>query len=330
MNVAAARVPRFRTVHARSPVFPAILNQLETAGKGNRSGAAARPPEPHRASAGSAFPAHRRGSAGCVGRWTWCGGATSPLPRSNRSSTGWRSTTWRCCPTARSRTGPSASAITRPRTARCRRAAGPPRQRRGPDVAIDTGWSGYRLAGFDPTPDGRMAAGSIEDPRPIAYKTCTSYGFRDAWAVGYSPSWTVGVWTGRADGTPRPAYGRNTAAALLFAVFDRLPTETEPDALARVPDALRTATQAPVSRGLPIPTPAWAAVPSWQPDGPGFVKVTVADAAGRRPSATVRVRRCPSVARRVCDTRGRQPERRCLCYGRSRSAIPPHRAGRSR
>ena len=58
----------------------------------------------------------------------------------------------------------------------------------------------------------------------IAYKTGTSYGFRDAWAIGYSARFTVGVWVGRPDGTPNPGhYGANTAAPLLFRVFDSLP-----------------------------------------------------------------------------------------------------------
>ncbi|WP_428249997.1 penicillin-binding protein 1C [Ferrovibrio sp.] len=57
----------------------------------------------------------------------------------------------------------------------------------------------------------------------IAYKTGTSYGFRDAWSVGYTGSHVVGVWVGRPDGTPRPgAYGRNTAAPLMFHIFDIL------------------------------------------------------------------------------------------------------------
>ena len=87
-----------------------------------------------------------------------------------------------------------------------------------------------------PAPDGRLARILAHEARPIAYKTGPSYGLRDAWAVGYSPSWTIGVWVGRSDGTPRPgAYGRNTAAPALFALFDRLPTESAPDTLAEVP-----------------------------------------------------------------------------------------------
>ncbi len=68
--------------------------------------------------------------------------------------------------------------------------------------------------------------GSAPGSRAIAYKTGTSYGFRDAWAAGYSGKYTVVVWAGRVDGTPVPgAYGRNTAAPVLFQVFDLLPPE---------------------------------------------------------------------------------------------------------
>ncbi|NGZ06836.1 MAG: penicillin-binding protein 1C [Magnetococcales bacterium] len=63
----------------------------------------------------------------------------------------------------------------------------------------------------------------------IAYKTGTSYGYRDAWAFGYSDQYTVGVWVGRADGSARPGhYGRNTAAPLLFQIFDLLPESADP------------------------------------------------------------------------------------------------------
>ncbi len=60
--------------------------------------------------------------------------------------------------------------------------------------------------------------------RAVAFKTGTSYGFRDAWAIGYDAVHSVGVWVGRADGTPNPGrYGAATAAPLLFQVFDQLP-----------------------------------------------------------------------------------------------------------
>jgi penicillin-binding protein 1C len=61
-------------------------------------------------------------------------------------------------------------------------------------------------------------------PRRIAHKTGTSYAFRDAWAIGFDQVYSVGIWCGRADGSPSPGrYGRNTAAPLLFRVFDLLP-----------------------------------------------------------------------------------------------------------
>ena len=62
--------------------------------------------------------------------------------------------------------------------------------------------------------------------RGIAFKTGTSYGFRDAWSLGYSRRFTVGVWVGRPDGAPRPGYyGIATAAPILFKVFALLPPE---------------------------------------------------------------------------------------------------------
>ena len=75
-----------------------------------------------------------------------------------------------------------------------------------------------------PLPDGVSPA----RPRAIAYKTGTSYGFRDAWAVGYSAEYTVAVWVGRSDGSPLPgSFGRSTAAPLMFKLFDLLPTEPD-------------------------------------------------------------------------------------------------------
>ncbi len=57
----------------------------------------------------------------------------------------------------------------------------------------------------------------------IAWKTGTSYGFRDAWAIGSTPDYTIGVWFGRPDGTPAPGhYGAVSALPVLFKLFDRL------------------------------------------------------------------------------------------------------------
>lgn len=75
---------------------------------------------------------------------------------------------------------------------------------------------------------------------PIAWKTGTSFGFRDAWAVGTSTKYVVGVWVGNADGEGRPGLtGISAAAPILFDVFSFLPTEnwfTPPyDELVQVP-----------------------------------------------------------------------------------------------
>jgi penicillin-binding protein 1C len=87
-------------------------------------------------------------------------------------------------------------------------------------------WTRDILAGTPP-PEPWSQRGTA---RMIAYKTGTSYGFRDALALGMSPRWTVGVWVGRADGTPRPGqYGRSAAAPILFKVFDLLPQEAVPE-----------------------------------------------------------------------------------------------------
>ena len=72
-----------------------------------------------------------------------------------------------------------------------------------------------------PAPPGRMPAGlSLEAPR-IAFKTGTSYGFRDAWSAGVSGGYAIVVWIGRPDGAPRPGVtGREAALPVLFDAFD--------------------------------------------------------------------------------------------------------------
>lgn len=75
-------------------------------------------------------------------------------------------------------------------------------------------------------PDGWSMGQGIERARTVAFKTGTSYGYRDAWSLGQSRRYTVGVWVGRADGSTRPGHiGRNDAAPLLLKIFDLLPPE---------------------------------------------------------------------------------------------------------
>ncbi len=202
-----------------------------------------------------------------------------------------------------------------------------------------------------PPPSTLVDPAYIANGRRIAYKTGTSYGFRDAWAVGYDRDHTVGVWVGRPDGTPSPArYGRNTAAPILFRVFQLLPTpggdvlgpapanviDTQeaalPDRLRhfdgagpavdasgaarlgdrpvaiafpvdgarldlpRLPDGFDTVPleaeggQRPLVwlvNDRPLPAGGPARTVEWRPDGRGFARITVIDAAGDAASVAV-------------------------------------------
>ena len=82
----------------------------------------------------------------------------------------------------------------------------------------------------------------------IAFKTGTSYGYRDAWAVGFDGRMTVGVWVGRPDGAPVPdLVGRTAAAPVLFDAFARSGKLSQP--LPRPPKGVLIAGNA----GLPLP-----------------------------------------------------------------------------
>ncbi len=66
-----------------------------------------------------------------------------------------------------------------------------------------------------------------DSSKEIAWKTGTSFGYRDAWAIGTTKDYVVGVWVGNADGEGRPGLvGVQTAAPILFDVFDLLPNST--------------------------------------------------------------------------------------------------------
>ena len=72
--------------------------------------------------------------------------------------------------------------------------------------------------------EGAPLEGAINRHGNVAWKTGTSYGYRDAWAIGVTDRWTLGVWIGRPDGTPSPGqYGAVTALPLLFQIDDMLP-----------------------------------------------------------------------------------------------------------
>jgi len=68
----------------------------------------------------------------------------------------------------------------------------------------------------------------FENQWPIAWKTGTSYGQRDAWAIGVTPQWVIGVWAGNFTGIGNPELGgAKTAGPLLFEIFSHLPRNSE-------------------------------------------------------------------------------------------------------
>ena len=181
-------------------------------------------------------------------------------------------------------------------------------------------------------------------PGRIAFKTGTSYGYRDAWSIGFDGKTTIGVWVGRPDGAPVPGLvGRTAAAPILFDAFarsgatvalPRAPAGVLMAANAKLPPPLRrfqpgrlagetarprlhiifppngarldlsttdgapdpvalkvTGAVAPVTvllNGTPVAAAARGTL-FFKPDGPGFSRVTVLDAAGSADSIVVRL-----------------------------------------
>jgi penicillin-binding protein 1C len=166
-----------------------------------------------------------------------------------------------------------------------------------------------------PLPDG--------GPPGIAWKTGTSWGGRDAWAVGFDARHVVGIWVGRPDGTPLPgATGRNLALPLLGQVFSLLPPAPRPQPAAPPPrtdaqgqaDALRLlfpppnatlAGDGPITLramggqrplrflvdGAPLSANPARREASWTPASPGFYRLTVIDTDGAAARVVVRVER---------------------------------------
>jgi penicillin-binding protein 1C len=195
----------------------------------------------------------------------------------------------------------------------------------------------------------------------FAYKTGTSYGYRDAWAVGYDGKYAIAVWVGRPDGASTPGLvGRLAAAPILFDAFARLGDQRtalpgapagvlrvtgselppplkrfreggvetaqgpflEPRVLISFPPdraEVETEDKGPVLlkasggvlpltwlvNGAPINSDPRTRQVIWQPDGSGFVKLSVVDAKGRVDRVTVRLKDTGEVAAMAGDAQKR-------------------------
>jgi len=180
-------------------------------------------------------------------------------------------------------------------------------------------------------------------PGSIAFKTGTSYGYRDAWAVGFDGKHVIGVWVGRPDGAPVPGLiGVDAAAPILMDAFARLgPTTPLRAAPPGIVEASAASLPAPLRRfrspnapsvaaaeppeiaypprgvrvdlgigagdpmplvlkaregappytwfadGAPIGTASYGGALSWEPKGPGYVRLLVIDANGASAAGTV-------------------------------------------
>src|SRR5262249_22682573 len=97
----------------------------------------------------------------------------------------------------------------------------PPDRPAGPGTAAFrplAAWYVNNILVDAPSPPGALPV-EARRGRRLDFKTGTSYGYRDFWAIGYDPEITIGVWAGRPDGTPMPGHsGRLTAAPVLFKI----------------------------------------------------------------------------------------------------------------
>jgi penicillin-binding protein 1C len=204
-------------------------------------------------------------------------------------------------------------------------------------LATDGAIARLRLAESEPFPRhpfvepafARMVGDVLTQPFPgggrpgIAWKTGTSWGGRDAWAVGFDAAHVAAVWIGRPDGTPLPgATGRALAVPLLARLFDILPSA--PRHAPRDPPRPRTATATAAPSDLRLLFPPPGAVLSqgdvviramggrrpfaflvdgeklpaepfgretrWTPPSAGFYRLTVLDADGEAARSAVSVK----------------------------------------
>jgi penicillin-binding protein 1C len=92
-----------------------------------------------------------------------------------------------------------------------------------PLLSRDAAWAVSDSLADSAPPPGRASPLAKDGGRRVAFKTGTSFGFRDAWAVGFDSNYTVGVWLGRPDGSGRLGdTGAKTAVPIMLRIFDVL------------------------------------------------------------------------------------------------------------
>ncbi|PUZ27896.1 penicillin-binding protein 1C [Chitinophaga costaii] len=100
------------------------------------------------------------------------------------------------------------------------------RHQPGPNGLLDAGaiWYAFNAMEDVMRPGEEMLWQQFSSTQRVAWKTGTSFGFRDGWAIGVTPGYVVGVWVGNTDGEGRPGLlGVATAAPILFDIFRLLP-----------------------------------------------------------------------------------------------------------
>ncbi len=98
-------------------------------------------------------------------------------------------------------------------------------QKQAPIMSADAIWFTFDAMQLLERPNSQGEWERFSSGKRIAWKTGTSFGFRDAWAIGVTPEYVVGVWAGNADGEGRPGLiGVLAAAPVLFDIFELLPS----------------------------------------------------------------------------------------------------------
>jgi penicillin-binding protein 1C len=91
-------------------------------------------------------------------------------------------------------------------------------------ISASSVWLTFEAMAEVGRPDIDASWKRLGNAQKIAWKTGTSFGFRDGWAIGISGNYVVGVWVGNADGEGRPGLtGISAAAPVLFEIFGSLP-----------------------------------------------------------------------------------------------------------